>query len=77
MSKIDFQDSGCGGHLGFSIGSNLATLCLIGALMFVIVSTQLDHSLQRRCQKFEFSTFFPYKCTGPIQIHGEANLTLP
>ena len=21
MSKTDFQDSGCGGHLGFSIGS--------------------------------------------------------
>ena len=21
MSKIDFQDGGCGGHLGFSIGS--------------------------------------------------------
>ena len=21
MSKIDFQDSSCGGHLGFSIGS--------------------------------------------------------
>ena len=31
MWKIDFQDSSCGGHLGLSIGSVLAFLCLLGA----------------------------------------------
>ena len=27
---------GCGGHLGYSIGSILAILCLLGALMLII-----------------------------------------
>ena len=36
MSKIDFQDDGCGSHLGFSIGSVLAILCLLGAPMLLI-----------------------------------------
>ena len=37
MSKIDFQDGGCGGHLGFSFGSSiLAVLCLLGALMLFV-----------------------------------------
>ena len=35
MTKIDFQDGGCGGHLGFSIGS-FSILCLISALMLTI-----------------------------------------
>ena len=44
MSKIDFQDSCCGGHLGFSMGSLiLAILCLPDAPHQV--STQLYHSL--------------------------------
>ena len=30
MSKINFQDVSCGGHLGFSIKSVLAILCLLG-----------------------------------------------
>ena len=36
MSKIDFQDGGCGGYLGFSIRSFLDILCLLGALMLFI-----------------------------------------
>ena len=36
MSKIDFQDGGCGGYLGFSIRSVLAILCLLDALMLII-----------------------------------------
>ena len=37
MSKIDFQDGGCGGHLEFSIGSLiLAILCLLGTSMLII-----------------------------------------
>ena len=35
MSKIDFQDGGCGGHLGFSIGS-FSYFSLISALMLII-----------------------------------------
>ena len=27
--------------------------------------------------KYDFSTFFLYKCKEPIQMHGEAILTLP
>ena len=27
MSKIDFQDGGCGGHLGYSIGSFSYFVC--------------------------------------------------
>ena len=34
--KIDFQDGGCGGHLGFSICSILAILCLLGGPMLLI-----------------------------------------
>ena len=34
-SKTDFQNGGCGDHLGFSIGSVIATLCLLGVIMFL------------------------------------------
>ena len=36
MSKIDFQDGGCSGHLGYSIDSVLAILCPLGAQMLLI-----------------------------------------
>ena len=37
MSKIDDQDGGCGGRLGFSIGTSvLAIVCLLGAPMLLI-----------------------------------------
>ena len=36
MSKIDFKDGGCGGHLGFLIGSVLAILCLPDVPMLLI-----------------------------------------
>ena len=35
MSKADFQDDGCGGHPGFSIGS-FSYFCLISTLMLII-----------------------------------------
>ena len=41
------------------------------------VSAQSDLRFEKRCPKYEFSTFFLYKCIGPIQMHGEENLTLP
>ena len=65
MSKIDFQDGGCGGHLGFSIGS---------FRNFVSHKHPNAHhqvSIQLECPKYEFSTFFPYKCIEPIQMHGK------
>ena len=34
MSKIDFQDGGCGGHLGFSIGSVLTILSISASMLF-------------------------------------------
>ena len=36
MSKIDFQDGGCGGQLGFSISLVLAILCLLGAPILLV-----------------------------------------
>ena len=33
--------------------------------------------LEKKCPKYKFSTFFLYKYIGPIQMHGEENLTLP
>ena len=63
MSKTDFQDGGCDGHLGFSIGS---------FSYFVSHKHPNAHhhfdstGLKRRCPKYEFSTFFQYKCTGSI-----------
>ena len=73
MSKIDFLDGGCGGHLGFSIGL-YSYFCLISTLYtHHQVSIQLDY---REDVQNMTSTFFPYKYIGPIQMHGEANLTL-
>ena len=75
MSKIDFQDGGCGGYLGFSIASFsyfVSTRCP-NAHHQVSNST----GLYRRCPKYKFSTFFRYKCIWPIQMHGEVNLILP
>ena len=76
--KIDFQDGGCGGHLGFLIGSVLAIFRLLGALM-LLIKFQFNWIIVFRgdVQNNEFSTFFPYKCIGSIQMHGEANLPLP
>ena len=58
MWKIDFQDGGCDGHLGFSTGSVLAILCLLGAPMLVI-KFQLNWITVFRgdVQMNEFSTF--------------------
>ena len=36
----------------------------------------LTQRLKRR-SRLKFSTFFPYKCMVPIQMHREANLTSP
>ena len=73
MSKIDFQNGGCGGNLGFSTDSVLAILSTRHLNAPHQVSIQMDY---RGGPKYEFSTFFPYKCIGPIQMHEEANVTL-
>ena len=45
------------------LSAHLAILCLISALMLI--------TKFRLYPKYEFSTFFPYKCIGPIQLHGK------
>ena len=52
--------------------AHLAILCLPSGLMLII-----KFQFNWRCPKYEFSTLFPYKCIWSIQMHGEANLTLP
>ena len=44
MSKIDFQDSGCGGHRGFSTGSFSYFVSTKHPNAHHQVSTQLDYS---------------------------------
>ena len=58
-----------------SLSAHLAILCLLGAPMHHQVSIQLDY--RGDIHKYEFSTFFQYKCIWPIRMHGEGNLTLP
>ena len=74
MSKIDFQDGGCGGHLGFYVGSFSYFVSTRRPNAHLQVSIQMDYT---DVQNIKFSTFFPYKCIGPLQMHEEANLTMP
>ena len=54
--------------------THLAILCLLGTLM---PSSSFDSTgLQRGFQNMNSQHCFPYRCIGPIQMHGEANLTL-
>ena len=75
MWKTDFQDGGCGGHLGFSIGSFSYFVSHKRPNAHHQVLIQLDY--KGDVQNMNSQQFFPYKCIGPIQMHGEANLTLP
>ena len=54
------------------LSAHLAILCLLSA-----INKFGFNWIKRRCPEYEFSTFFPNKCTGPIQMHKEANLILP
>ena len=76
MSKIDFQDGGCGSHLGFSIGSFSYFVSHKRPNACHQVSVQLDYRGGVQNMNSHLRNIFPYKCIGPIQIHGEANLTL-
>ena len=44
--EIDFQDGGCGRHFGVSIGSILAILSLLGALM-LLIKLQLNWIIEK------------------------------
>ena len=70
MSKIDFQDGGCDGHLGFSIGSFsyfVSTRCPNAHHQ---VSVQLDYRgdvQNMNSQHFSYiniHVYGPYKCMG-------------
>ena len=71
MLKIDFQDGGCGNYLGFSMGSVLAILCLLGAQM-LLIKFQLSWIIVLRgdVQNMNSQHFShinvqgPYKCMG-------------
>ena len=53
------------------LSAHIAILCLISTLMLII------NGLGGDVQNMNSQHFFPYKCIGPIQMHGEAKLTLP
>ena len=64
--------------------ANLAILCLISTQMLIIkfrfkwiLEETSKKKKKKKKKKNEFSTFFPYECIGPIQMHGEASLILP
>ena len=71
MSKIDFRDGSCGGHLGFSINSVLAILCLLGTLI-LLIKFQFNWIIvfRRDVQNMNSHHFShiivqgPYKCMG-------------
>ena len=67
MSKTDFQDGGCGGHLGFANSS----FSYFVSHKRPNAHHRFDSTGLQRCPKYEFSTSFPYKCIGPIQMHGK------
>ena len=68
-----FKITGC---TYISIGSVLASLCLLGAPM-LLIKFQLNWIIVFRgdVQNMNSQHFPLYKCIGPIQMHGEANLT--
>ena len=63
MLKIDFQDGGCGGHRGFSIGSFSYFVSTKHHNAHHQVSIQLDY--RRYVQNMNSHHFSPYKCIGP------------
>ena len=70
MSKIDFQDGGCGAWPSdFSIGSFSYFVSHKRANAHHQVSIQLDY--RGDVQNMNSQYFLPYKCIGPIQMHGK------
>ena len=72
MSKIDFQDGGCGGNLG--IFDRLSFSYFVSTRRPDApdqVSIQLDH--RGDVQNMNSQHFFHIN----VQMHGEANVTLP
>ena len=61
--------------LDFSIGSFSYFVSHKHANAHQQVSIQPDY--RGDVQNMNSQHLFPYKCIGPIQMHGEANLTLP
>ena len=57
------------------LSAHLAILCLISALK-LIIKFQFNWIIEEM-SKIWILNIFPISCTGPIQMHGEANLTLP
>ena len=62
-----FTIYGHGGHLGQWTVTILAIFC----------SPVAEDSEDTAEKSFEILTIFPFKCMGLIQMHREANLTLP
>ena len=65
MSKIDFQDDGYGGHLGYFLLAHLAILCLQDALM-LIIKFQFNWIIEEmNSQHFShINVYGLYKCMG-------------
>ena len=57
------------------LSAHLAILCLLGAQM-LIIKFQFNWIIEEM-SKIWILNIFPYKCMWPLQMHGEANLTLP
>ena len=68
MTKIDFQDGGCGSHLGFSIGSFSYSVSTRRPNAHHQVSIQLDYRgdvENMNSQHFSHITVYgPYNCMG-------------
>ena len=72
--KFIFKMAAVAAILDF-LSAHLTILCLLGALM-LIIKFWFNWIIEEMSKLWIFN-IFPYKCIGPIQMHGEANLTLP
>ena len=72
--KLIFKMAAVAATLDF-LSVHVANLCLLSALM-LLIKFQFNWIIEEMSKTSILNTF-PYKCTGPIQMHGEANLTLP
>ena len=66
--KLIFKMAAVVASLDFLL-AHLAILCLISALM-LIIKFRFNWIIEEM-SKYELSKFFPYKCIGPIQMHGK------
>ena len=74
LEKKIFKGFHHGGHLGQGTVTILA-IFNSPALRRLPKKFEKHWSSSFRGCRLNFSTFFPYKCMGPIQMHREANLT--